>query len=40
MKSRSRVNKYKDRKIYKATAKKVNALNIPGRVLMRGGIRL
>lgn len=40
MKSRSRVNGKKDRRIFKKTAMAINKKNIPGQVIQRGGIRL
>lgn len=40
MKSRSRVSKGKDRRIFKRTAMATNKKNIPGQVIQRGGIRL
>lgn len=40
MKSRSRVKKSVDRKIFRRTAMKVHGLNIPGKVMQRGGTRL
>lgn len=40
MKTRARVNKRVDRKIFKKTAARTNARNVPGHVLQRGGTRL
>ncbi len=40
MKSRSRVNRRKDQRIFKRTASRTNSLNIPGQVMQRGGTRL
>lgn len=40
MKTRSRVRKSVDRRIFKKTASKTHALNIPGKVMQRGGTRL
>lgn len=40
MKTRFRVNRGKDRKIFSATARKTKVQNIPGKVVSRGGIRL
>ena len=40
MKSRSRVSKGKDRRIFKKTAMATNKKNIPGQIIQRGGIRL
>ena len=40
MKTRSRVRKSTDRRIFKKTAMKTHSLNIPGKVMQRGGTRL
>lgn len=40
MKSRSRVNVRRDKKIFKRTAMATNKKNVPGQVIQRGGIRL
>lgn len=40
MKSRQRVRKSVDRKIFRKTAMKTHSLNVPGRVMQRGGTRL
>ena len=40
MKSRSRVNMRKDKRIFKKTAMATNKKNIPGQIVQRGGIRL
>lgn len=40
MRSRSRVNSRKDRKIFKRTAMATNKKNVPGQIIQRGGIRL
>lgn len=40
MKSRSRVNRRVDKRVFKKTAAKTHALNIPGQVMQRGGTRL
>lgn len=40
MKTRSHVNKRVDRRIFKKTASRTNARNIPGHMLQRGGTRL
>ena len=40
MKSRSRVNVRKDKRIFKRTAMATNKKNVPGQVIQRGGIRL
>lgn len=37
---RKRVNARKDKRIFRKTAGKINARNIPGRLLQRGGTRL
>lgn len=40
MKSRNRVNRRRDRKFFRKTAALTNTKNVPGHLLMRGGIRL
>lgn len=40
MKSRQRVKKSVDRRIFRKTASKTHPLNVPGQVLQRGGTRL
>lgn len=40
MKSRQRVNRRVDKKIFSKTAARTNVKNIPGHVVSRGGIRL
>lgn len=40
MKTRSRVRKSVDRRIFRKTASRTHRLNIPGQVLQRGGTRL
>lgn len=40
MKSRSRVNRRVDKRVFKKTAAKTHALNIPGKIMQRGGTRL
>ena len=40
MKSRSKVNPSRDRRIFKKTAMRTNKKNIPGQIVQRGGIRL
>lgn len=40
MKSRQRLNRRKDHRIFAKTAKKTNAMNVPGHIVARGGIRL
>ena len=40
MKSRSRVSRRRDKRIFKKTAMATNKKNIPGQIVQRGGIRL
>lgn len=40
MSTRSRVSKRRDARIFRRTARRTEAKNIPGRVVQRGGIRL
>lgn len=40
MKSRQRVRKSVDRKIFKKTASRTHPLNVPGQIMQRGGTRL
>lgn len=40
MKSRSRVNRRRDRKIFKRTAMGTDVKNVPGQIIQRGGVRL
>lgn len=40
MSMRKRVNPRRDRAIFRRTARKTEAKNVPGRVVQRGGIRL
>lgn len=40
MKTRSRVHARKDKAIFRKTAARTNAKNIPGKILQRGGTRL
>lgn len=40
MSARSHVRPRKDKAIFKRTASRTNARNIPGRIIQRGGTRL
>ena len=40
MKARSKVRKSTDRRIFRKTASRTHSLNIPGKILQRGGTRL
>lgn len=40
MKTRSRVNKRIDKKVFSKTAARTNIKNIPGKIISRGGVRL
>ena len=40
MKTRQRVNRRVDHRIFAKTARKTHSLNIPGKVMQRGGTRL
>ena len=40
MKTRQRVNRRVDRRIFRKTAYKTHVLNIPGKIMQRGGTRL
>lgn len=40
MRSRQRVNKRVDKKIFRKTAARTNSMNIPGKIIQRGGTRL
>lgn len=40
MKARSKVRRSVDHKIFRKTAAKTHVLNIPGKVMQRGGTRL
>ena len=40
MKARSRVNRRRDHRIFSRTANRTHSLNIPGKIMHRGGTRL
>lgn len=40
MKSRMNTNKRVDKKVFARTASRTHKLNVPGKVMYRGGIRL
>ena len=40
MKSRSKVNRRVDHRVFAKTVRKTHKLNIPGQVMQRGGTRL